>query len=93
MQERRNSIANALKLLLSCINLLICQLLIILKFCPEQPSDTAVVCAKFLKDWTTERDTCIIHGRDFVRFELRMSLGWISYIVSLPGSVLAPSWA
>ena len=52
---------------------------IVLKFCPEHGSDTAMLCAKFQNDWTTETD--FMDERDIARFEFKMSFRRISYIV------------
>ena len=38
---------------------------IILKFCTEHGSDTAMLCANFQNDWTTE--VCVIGERDSAR--------------------------
>ena len=40
---------------------------IMLKFCTEHGSDTAMFCAKFQNDWTTEMDD--MEKRHFVRYE------------------------
>ena len=45
---------------------------IILKFCTEHSSDTAVLCAKFQIDWTTVMD--VMDNQDFFRFEFKMNL-------------------
>ena len=55
--------------------------LIILKFCTEHGSFTALLCAKFQNDLTTEMD--VMDERDFARFEFKMSFGWISYIAHI----------
>ena len=55
---------------------------IILKFCTEHGSNTAVLCAKFQNDWMIETDG--MDERDFTRFEFKMSFGWISYIAQHP---------
>ena len=50
-----------------------------LKFCTEHGSDTAVLCAKFQNDRSTE--AWVMDKRDFARFEFKMNFGRISYIV------------
>ena len=58
---------------------------IVLKFCTEYGSDTAVLRAKFQNDWTRY----VMDERDFARFEIRMSFGpqtsmrWIFYSLSI----------
>ena len=51
---------------------------IALKFCTEQGSITAVLCAKFQTEWTIEMG--VVDKQDFARFEFKMSFGQISYI-------------
>ena len=55
---------------------------IVLKFCTEYGSDTAVLCAKFQDDWII--DTAVMEEQDFVRFEFKMSFGWIAYNLQRP---------
>ena len=52
---------------------------IILKFCTEPGSDTTIlfINIKFQNDWTTKTD--VMEERDFVRVELKMTFGQISY--------------
>ena len=52
--------------------------LIDLKFCTGHGSDTAVLCAKFQGDGSTE--AFVMGKRDFARFEFKMNFGRISYI-------------
>ena len=52
--------------------------LIVLKFCTEHGSDTAVPYAKFRSDLVTE-----ICERDFARFELKVCFGGLSYITTI----------
>ena len=40
----------------------------VLKFCTERSSDTALICTKFQNDETTKTD--VIGKWDFVRFEI-----------------------
>ena len=55
---------------------------IIFKFCTEHGSNTAVLCAKFHNDLTTEQWGM---GKwDFTRFEFEMRFRWISFIVQQP---------
>ena len=56
---------------------LFCNYPIVLKFCIEHGSDTAVLCAKFQNDRTME--TGVMDERDFARFEFKISFGRISY--------------
>ena len=51
---------------------------IILKFCTERDSHTAVLCAKFQNDRTSKEEIADI--RDFAIFEFET--GWICYIVT-----------
>ena len=51
---------------------------IMLKFWTENGSDTAMLCAKFQNDWTIEAD--FMDEQEFAKFELKTSLGQISYI-------------
>ena len=44
---------------------------IILKFCTEHGSDTAVLCAKFQNDWMNETD--VMDEQVFARFEFKIS--------------------
>ena len=55
---------------------------IILKFCTEHGNITAMLCAKFQNDCITE--TGVIEKRDFMIFEFKRSLRWISYIAQQP---------
>ena len=57
-------------ILFACKLLLSCQ--IILKFCTEHGSGTAVLCANFQNDLTSEID--VLDEWGFMRFEFRMSL-------------------
>ena len=41
---------------------------IVLKFCTEHGSDTAVLCATFQNDWTIETD--VMDEREFARFDV-----------------------
>ena len=50
----------------------------VLKFCTEHGSGTAVLCENFQTDWTNK--TGVTDKRDFARFEFKMSFGRISYI-------------
>ena len=50
---------------------------IVLKFCTEHGSDTAVLCAKFQNDWATETE--LMDEREFTRFDFKISLGGGSY--------------
>ena len=52
---------------ISFANILFISYPIVLKFCTEHGSDTAVLCAKFQNDWTTK--TAVMDDRDFARFE------------------------
>ena len=54
--------------------------LIILKFCTDHSSHAAVVCAKFQNDKTTEKKS--IDKRNYGRFEFKMDVEWIMYIVT-----------
>ena len=56
----------------------------ILKFCAEHNSDTAVLCAKFQNNWTTKVG---VMDEDFARFEFNMSFWGISYIATVPISL------
>ena len=47
---------------------------IILKVCTEHSSNTAVFCAKFQNNLTTEVD--IVDKRDFERFEFKISFSY-----------------
>ena len=55
---------------------------IVSKFCTEHGSVTAVFCAKFQNDLTTDMD--VMGERDFARFEFKMSFVWIFYNVTTP---------
>ena len=55
---------------------------IILKFCTEHGSTTAVLCAKFQNYWTIKTD--VMDERDFTRFEFKMLFGQISHIAHGP---------
>ena len=50
---------------------------IVWKFCTGHGSDTAVLCAKFQNDWTTETDVMV--ERDFARCEFMMGFGRLVY--------------
>ena len=56
---------------------------IILIFCTEHDSITAVLRVKCQNDWTTETD--VIDEQDFARFEFKMSFARISYITQHRG--------
>ena len=51
---------------------------IVLSFCSEHGSITAVLCAKIQNDWITHKQ--IVGKRDFARFGFDMSFGRRSYI-------------
>ena len=51
---------------------------IILNFCTEHGSDTAVLCAKFQNDWTTCR--VVVEEWDFAKNEIKRSFRGISVI-------------
>ena len=51
---------------------------IVLTFCTEHGSDTAMLCAKFQNNWTIKQ--MLWMHRVFARFESKMSVGQISYI-------------
>ena len=53
---------------------------IVLKYCTEHGSITAVLCAKFQNDLTNEMD--VLDERDFARFEFEMSFGRISHVAT-----------
>ena len=55
---------------------------IVLKFCTEHGSDTAVLCAKFQKDWTAESG--VKDERNFARFEFKMSFRRMSHVAQCP---------
>ena len=57
-----------------------------LKFCTEHGNDTAVLCAQFQSDWSTE--AWVMGKRDFARFELKMNFGRIAYIAQGPWHVV-----
>ena len=64
-----------------------------LKFCTEHASDTAVLCAKFQSDRSTE--AWVMGKRDFARYEFKLNFGRISYISQGPwphGSSLRGDW-
>ena len=61
---------------------------IILKFCTEHGSITAVLCANFQTDWTIETD--VMDQPVFLRFEFKMSLKRISCIEQHPRAVSPP---
>ena len=58
-----------------------CNCLIILKFYTEHGSDTAMLCVKFQNNLTSEIDT--VDEWDFMRFDFKISLGGIFYIVAV----------
>ena len=60
--------------------LLRCQMVV--KFCTEHGSITAVLCANFQNDLTIEID--VLKERHFVRFEFKLSFKWISCITTAP---------
>ena len=51
-------------------------------FCTEKGSDTAVLCARFQKDWSTE--TWVMGKRDIARFGCKMRFGRKSHIAQGP---------
>ena len=55
---------------------------IVLIFCTELGSDTAVLCAKFQTNWTI--GTEVVDERDFARFQFKICFGRISYIAQHP---------
>ena len=57
---------------------LFCSCPIILKFCTKHGSDTAMLCVKFLNDWSTETD--VIDKQVCTKFELKMNLKRLSDI-------------
>ena len=57
-------------------------ILIVLQFCIENCSITAVLCTKFQNVWTIETD--VMDERVFARFEFMVSFGSGSYIVQHP---------
>ena len=54
---------------------------IVLNFCTEHGSITAMLCAKFENIWTTEID--IMDEWDFARFGLTMSLQTYPWLISV----------
>ena len=61
--------------------------------CTEHGSDTAVLCAKFQNDWTTETD--VMDEQNFARFEFKMSFGalpWITRPLTAPSHFLNRCW-
>ena len=61
-------------------NLISCP--IVLKFCTEHGSTTAVPGAKSQSDWTIRAD--FMGERNFARFEFKISFGRIRHIASPP---------
>ena len=59
---------------------------IVLKFCTEHGSDTAVLCIKFQDDCATERD--VIDEQDFARFQLKKTR--TSGFVATPRHTIMP---
>ena len=62
---------------------------ILLKFCTEHGSITAMLFEKLQNDWTTGAD--VMNGGDFARFEFKMSFGRISYIAQHSRDVVEDS--
>ena len=60
---------------------------IVLQFCTEHGSYTAVLCAKFQNDRTTEE--CVMCKRDFARFGFSMRLGRILHMAQCPCSIVS----
>ena len=58
--------------------------LIVLKFCTEHGSITAVLCAKFQNHWTTEKNA--MDRWHFMRFDLKLSLRQMLTTAMAPGS-------
>ena len=56
--------------------------LIILKFCTEHGSDTAMLCAKFLNDWATERN--VMDEWVFARSQFTITFTGVSYTTTNP---------
>ena len=54
--------------------------LIVLKYCTEHGSDTAVLCATFQNDWAGT-GTDVMDRRDFARVEFKMCFGRISHFL------------
>ena len=67
--------------IISFVNDLLLSQQIVLKFCIEHGSITAMLCVKCQNDLTSEID--VMDKRDFVRFEFKMSFGRISYMYIL----------
>ena len=63
---------------------------IVLKFCTEHGSITAVLCAKFQNDLATKMG--IVDERDFARFKFKMRFGRISYIGTAPRCTSDDTW-
>ena len=59
---------------------------IVMTFCTEHASDTAMLCTNFQIDWTTEVD--VMDEWDFVRFEFQISFRRISYIAQHPQAAM-----
>ena len=59
---------------------------IVLKFCTEHRSDTAVLCAEFQNDWINEND--VTDERDFTTFEFKIRFGRIYHIARDPWFVV-----
>ena len=55
---------------------------IVLNFCTEHGSITAVLCVNFQNDLTDEMG--VLEERDFTRFEFNMSFEQISHIATIP---------
>ena len=62
-----------ISMIVSFAHNLFCICLVVLKFCTEHGSDTAVLCTTFQNDWATETDVMV--ERDFANFEFTMSFG------------------
>ena len=73
-KPKSRKISFAHNVLLSCS--------IVLDFHTEHDSITAMLCAKFRKDWTTETD--VMGERVFTRVEFKNSFVWVSHIAQDP---------
>ena len=69
---------------------LLCGYPIVITFCTEHGSDTAVLCAKFQNDWTTETD--VMNEWDFARFGSKGSFGQIFYILTWTWARISDAW-